>query len=463
MKKSLFLGASLLMLACACNQTPTAVQEELNPVLTIEGGKIVGVTNQDSTVLIYKGIPYAAAPVGELRWKKPQPVTPWDSVKVADTFGDASFQFDKNPNDGEYGTEFYPENPTYSEDCLYLNVWTPKGAPGDTTKKLPVAMWIHGGGYNVGWGYEMTMDGEAWAKRDVILVTINYRLGMAGFMNHALLSAEDNGHSGNYGTYDQIAALTWIKNNIAQFGGDPENITVFGQSAGAGSVKNMISSPLSKGMVKQAIIQSGGGIGNRMMEQPQPQEQLDAPATKKLKDAGFDTLEKLRAASLKELIEALPFWTEPDAVRFGPHTDSVVLPEDFTTAVMNNHVADIPYMMGHCADDMPGMEAGELRFAEVRDSLSQHPTYLYLFNRPLPTDGRPSLKGSFHSSELWYMFGTLDRSWRPFTEGDHKLSNEMVDAWTNFCKYGNPNGAEAGKWAPSTKEAPFVYEFKVEE
>lgn len=464
MKKNLFFGASLLLLACACNAPVAEQTDNFNPVLEIEGGKVIGVANADSTILIYKGLPYAAAPVGDLRWKKPQPVTPWDTIKVADTFGDASWQPPKDGNDGQYGTEFYPENPVYSEDCLYLNVWTPQNAAGDATKKLPVAMWIHGGGYNVGWGYEMTMDGESFAKRGVILVTINYRLGMAGFMNHALLSAEDNGHSGNYGTYDQIAALTWVKNNIAQFGGDPENITVFGQSAGAASVKNVIASPLSRGMVKQAIIQSGGGLGRGMMGGPKlTQEQLDAPATEKFNAAGYETLEKLRAASLEELTAALPSWTEPDAVRFGPHDDSILMPEDFTTATMNNHIADVPYMIGHCGDDMPGMEGGELRFAEVRDSLSQHPTYQYLFNRPLPSDGRPCLKGSFHSSELWYVFGTLDRSWRPFTEGDHKLSNEMVDAWTNFCKYGNPNGKEAGKWAPSTKEAPFVYEFKVEE
>ncbi len=462
MKTNLVLYAMIATLMYSCNAS-TSKNEIQNPVLQVTGGSLQGVTNDDASVMIYKGVPYAAAPVGDLRWKKPQPVTLWKEVKVADKFGDAAVQYAKDPNDGGYGTEFYPENPPYSEDCLYLNVWTPAWATGKTEAKLPVAMWIHGGGYGAGWGYEMTMDGEAWAKRDVILVTINYRLGMLGFLNHELLTQEGNGHSGNYGLYDQIAALQWIHDNIAQFGGDPDNITVFGQSAGAGSVKNVVSSPLSKNLVKKAIIQSGGGIGGFPMQQSLSQADLDAPATKYFNQAGFDTLEKMRAANPDDLSAVLPGWQSPDAVRFSPHTDSEVLPEDFTSAAMHNSLADIPYMMGHCQDDMPGMQPGEQRFAEVRDSLSTHPTFLYLFNRPLPTDGRKALEGSFHSSELWYVFHTLDRSWRPFTEGDYNLSDEMVDAWTNFCKFGNPNGDKAGDWKPSTKESPFVFEFKVKE
>ncbi|MDO4186454.1 MAG: carboxylesterase family protein [Bacteroidales bacterium] len=462
MKKTFLFGAIMAMTFCACN-APSTQNEVFNPVLQVSGGQIQGVANADSTVIIYKGVPFAAAPVGELRWKKPQPVTPWEGVKVADKFGDAAVQYVKDPNDGGYGTEFYPVNPPYSEDCLYLNVWAPEGVVGNADAKLPVAMWIHGGGYGAGWGYEMTMDGEAWAKRGVILVTINYRLGMLGFLNHNLLTQEGGGHSGNYGLYDQIAALQWIHDNIAQFGGNPDNITVFGQSAGAGSVKNVVSSPLSKNMVKKAIVQSGGGIGGIRMQQTMTQADLDAPATNYLNKAGFDTLEKMRAAHPDSLSAVLPGWMSPDAIRFSPHTDSEVLPEDFNDATMHNSLADIPYMMGHCKDDMPGMEAGEQRFAEVRDSLSTNPVYLYLFNRPLPTDGRKALEGSFHSSELWYVFHTLDRSWRPFTAGDYQLSDEMVDAWTNFCKFGNPNGEKDGAWKPSTKEAPFVYEFKVKE
>ncbi|MBQ9174748.1 MAG: carboxylesterase family protein [Bacteroidales bacterium] len=461
MKNVILISAMAAALLCSCGGSNQKNAFD-NPVLDIQGGSIQGITNADSTVLIYRGIPYATPPVGDLRWKKPQPVKAWTGVKVADTFGNASYQGPKNPNDGEYGTEFYPENPVYSEDCLYLNVWTPAGAPA-SGEKLPVAMWIHGGGYNVGWGYELPMDGEAWANKGVILVTINYRVGMFGFMNHPLLTAEGGGHSGNYGLYDQIAALKWINDNISAFGGDPSNITVFGQSAGAGSVKNVVSSPLSKGMVARAIIQSGGGLGSGMPQITIPQEALDAPSKKFFDAAGYDTLEKLRGASFEELMAALPDWRSPESVRFGPHNDSEVLPEDFNVATMNGHIADIPYMMGHCGDDMPGMENGEKRFAQVRDSLSTNPVFLYLFNRPLPSDGRPSLKGSFHSSELWYVFGTLSRSWRPFTKGDYALSDEMVTCWTNFCKYGDPNGENGGNWKSAKGEECFVKEFKVVE
>ncbi len=462
MNKSLVisLAAVLGMMISSCGGNTKT--EFSNPVIKVEGGSLQGVANEDSTVLIYRGIPYAAPPVGDLRWKKPQPVIGWEGVKVADTFSNAAAQFPKRADDGEYGTEFYPENPVYSEDCLYLNVWTPASVAGNSNAKLPVAMWIHGGGYNMGWGHEMTMDGESWAKHGVILVTINYRLGVFGFLNHPLLTEEGGGHSGNYGLYDQIAAVQWIHDNISSFGGDPDNITVFGQSAGAGSVKNVVSSPLSRNLVSKAIIQSGGGLGRLMGTAGPSQAELDAPAKKYYDKAGLNTLEKLRAASFEELNSVLPFWTSPEAVRFAPHNDSIVLPEDFSDATMSNSIADIPYMMGHCKDDMPGMEGGEQRFAQVRDSLSGKPVYLYLFNRPLPTDGRPSLSGSFHSSELWYVFNTLGRSWRPFTAEDYALSEEMVTAWTNFCKSGDPNGKGNVSWKPSKKDSPYVNEFKVD-
>ena len=212
-----------------------------SPTIKVEGGMIQGVPSAASDVTVFRGIPYAAPPVGDLRWKRPQPVVKWKGVKVADTFSNNTVQ---------------------SEDCLYLNVWTPANAVGNQNSKLPVAFWVHGGAYFNGYGHEITMDGDAWAKRGVILVTINYRLGIFGFLAHPELSAgTPDGTSGNYGTYDQIAALKWVHDNIAQFGGDPNNITVLGQSAGAASIKNLVSSPLSKGMIKNAIIQSGGGIG----------------------------------------------------------------------------------------------------------------------------------------------------------------------------------------------------------
>ena len=203
------------------------------PVVKVEGGQIQGIPSASSGITVFRGIPYAAPPVGELRWKRPQPVVKWKGVRKADTFSNICWQ-PGNAVGTFYGNEFYwKENTVQSEDCLYLNVWTPTDVVGRQDKKLPVAFWVHGGAYFNGYGHEITMDGDAWAERGVILVTINYRLGIFGFLAHPELSAEtSDGTSGNYGTYDQVAALRWVHENIMQFGGDPDNITVLGQSAG---------------------------------------------------------------------------------------------------------------------------------------------------------------------------------------------------------------------------------------
>ena len=187
MKIRTFLcGAVLLLTGCSLNQNSKIE----NPILSIEGGQVQGVVLDSANVIVYRGVPYAAPPVGDLRWKRPQPVKAWDTLMIADTFSDAAMQRIRNPKDGNYGTEFHFLNndPKYSEDCLYLNVWAPAGAPGKPEKKLPVAMWVHGGAYSGGWGFETEMDGVAWAQRDVILVTINYRLSGFGFLNYPELS-----------------------------------------------------------------------------------------------------------------------------------------------------------------------------------------------------------------------------------------------------------------------------------
>ncbi|MDO5443189.1 MAG: carboxylesterase family protein [Bacteroidia bacterium] len=250
MKKTFFAIAILAAALTGCKTQ--------NPVLEIEGGKIQGVETVSKGIYVYKGIPFAAAPVGDLRWKAPQPVTPWEGVRIADTFSAGAVQA---PHDSSnpWTSEFYWNDPEFSEGCLYLNVWT--SAPGKPDEKLPVAMWIHGGAYTGGWSWEPEFDGKVWAEKGVVMVTINYRLGIFGFMCHPLLAEESpEGVSGNYGILDQIAALKWVHNNIAAFGGDPDNITILGQSAGAGSVKTLVSSPLTEGLISKAIIQSGGGV-----------------------------------------------------------------------------------------------------------------------------------------------------------------------------------------------------------
>ena len=432
-----------------------------NPVLDIAGGKVQGVATQTEGVIAYKGIPFAAPPVGDLRWKAPQPVITWEGVKVCDSFGNACPQ----PPHGEFGLyekEFFSDGDApFSEDCLYLNVWTP--ASGKTEANLPVCVWTHGGGYVAGWGFEKEMDGEAWAKRGVILVTLNYRLGIYGCLAHPELSAEDpHNSSGNYGFLDQLAAILWVKDNIRQFGGNPEDITVMGQSAGAGSVMNQVSSPLSKGLIKKAIIQSGGGGTIDGTTDVAERKAAKENACKEMMDSyGFTSLEKMRAASTQEIWEAYDEFSRENRgkIEWRPCPEGWSLFETFFEAVENRHVADIPYMIGSVQDDMEGAPKAAMKLAEMRLAYSDKPVYTYQFARPLPGDD----EGAFHSSELWYMFGTLDRCWRPFIQGDYDLSEYMLDCWTNFAKYGNPNGPDGGKWLPYGETNHLSMIFKLDE
>ena len=448
-----FTVMAALLTACGAGQ-----QKDLNPILTVEGGQIQGVLTDSTQVMVYKGIPYAAPPVGNLRWKKPQPVVAWEGVKVMDTFSAAAVQAAHNA--GEFYTEefYFGGDPDFSEDCLYLNVWAPAGTVGDTNAKLPVAMWVHGGAYSAGWGHEITMDGDAWAQRGVILVTINYRLGALGFLSHPLLTAE-SGSSGNYGTYDQVAALKWIKNNIAQFGGDPQNIMVFGQSAGAASIKNLVASPLSRGLVSKAVVQSIGGLGELIPGAPA--EQAEAQGKEIMDAGGFTTLEQMRAATPAQIQEAMAKYMAEKRtyVMLSPHQDAELLPKNFTEAAMAGEIANVPYMFGSTLDDMmPTMGEGIQSLAELRETQSKQPLYAYRFDRRLP--GEPNT--AYHSSELWFVFKTLKNSRRPFTAADYALSDEIVDYWTNFAKYGNPNGAQGNEpWHPATKADPFVMHLDV--
>ena len=430
----------LLALAISCTQ---------NPVLQVNGGKIQGIPSPKANVTVFKGIPYAAPPVDGLRWQAPQPVEPWEGVKTCDSFGPICPQPGNKPGTF-YGDEFYwAGTPEESEDCLYLNVWAPTKTLGKNAK-LPVAMWIHGGAYMNGYGYEVTMDGDEWASRGVILVTINYRLGVFGFLSHPELTAEQ-GQSGNYGTMDQIAALQWVHDNIAAFGGDPSNITVFGQSAGAMSVKTLLVSPLSRDLMAGAIIQSGGGLSTRGLTPEGTQEQFDAMGKALMDNVGLTSLADMRAATTSELMGAL-------RGMLTPHLDGKVLTEGFEEAFMDGSIAPVPIMIGYNKDDMGGLGGPAVdRFCELRDSLG-YPVYEYEFLRELPTDEQhpASAAGAFHSAELWYMFGTLGRSWRPFTEADEALSTRMLDAWTAFCKDGNPG------WPAYKQGQPYMQLFDIE-
>jgi para-nitrobenzyl esterase len=443
MKKLLFfLSLIIVLLITSCS--------DQNPVLTIDGGQITGVQTPTSGVIAYKGLPFAAPPVGDLRWKEPQPVIPWDGVKVADKYGDAASQVTWDPQ-SFYGREWRASGSVpFSEDCLYLNIWTP--AAGKTGEKLPVAMWIHGGGYREGFAYEPEMDGgEDWASRGVILVQVTYRLGVFGFFSHPLLSAESqHGVSGNYGLMDQAAALKWIEKNIQQFGGDPGNITIFGQSAGAGSVQSLCASPLSKNMISKAISMSGGGLNTT-----RPGILLDTAqlANQNLMDYfKKGTLAEMRALPFDTLLKMSADYTAATKKRvsWSPVIDGYFLTATFSNAALADEIADIPYMIGFTANDMNDATQAVKDFCLLRAEKSDKPSYAYLFTRQLPGDEN----GAFHSADLWYVFHALRHSWRPFTKGDEALSLQIVDFWTNFAKYGDPNGKGNKIWTPFTKEDP---------
>jgi para-nitrobenzyl esterase len=474
-----------LLLALVCYKSEAAT-----PILTIEGGQVQGVKADIKGVYVFRGIPYAAPPIKALRWKAPQPVVPWQGVKVADKFGHPGYQAVHYP--GGYTTEWgYGDEAPYSEDCLYLNVWTK--APGKTDKKLPVALWIHGGGYREGWGSEPEFDGQEWGNKDVVLVSINYRLGVFGFLTHPELSKESPNHvSGNYGILDQIESLKWIKKNIAQFGGDPDNVTIFGQSAGAGSVKTLCESPLARGLFQKAIIMSGGGLRTAPAAAPPtaatnaaagaPAEGPRGPGgggfgpvtleqgeaqTKEIMDwAGLTSLDKMRAAPTETIYTVGNLYTSVTGKRTritgSPIVDGYVSLQSFDAAAVDNKLANIPYMIGYTLNDLGMMGQGVGEFCLNREKAGDK-AYAYQFARPLPTDGRDNvLKGAFHSSDLWYVFKSLQHCWRPITAGDWKLSEVMLTDWTNFAKYGDPNGKSGGKWAPYTKENPKLMVFKID-
>ncbi|MEJ2542707.1 MAG: carboxylesterase family protein [Calditrichaceae bacterium] len=448
-KLAIFLLLCMFLILISCDNS--------NPVLTIDGGQIKGVKTPTTGTVAYKGIPFAAPPVGDLRWKEPQPVLPWEGVMVADTYGDAAEQVTWDP-ESFYGKEWRASGSVpFSEDCLYLNIWTP--AAGQTDKKLPVAMWIHGGGYREGFAFEPEMDGgEDWASRGVILITVTYRLGVMGFFSHPLLTAESpNGVSGNYGLMDQAAAVKWIQNNIEQFGGDPNNITIFGQSAGAGSVQSLCASPLSQDMISKAIIMSGGGLSDR-----RPGVILDSAQANNKKMMDYfekTTLDQMRALSFDEFLEMSKKYMEVTKKRifWWPIIDGYFLNGTFSTEARASKIADIPYMIGYTANDLGDMTKPVADFCALRAEKSSKPAFAYLFARQLPGDE----SGAFHSADLWYVFHSFRHSWRPFTAGDEALSLKIVDYWTNFSKFGDPNGKDKGVWTPYTAEVPEFMVFDV--
>lgn len=410
-------------------------------------GEVIGLRSNHCRAFF--GIPYAKAPVGSLRWKAPRKPDPWDGALSAVTIPPRAWQCPRKKDDFYY-KEFYfrPEyTPRMSEGCLYLNIWAPVSATG-----CPVAIFLHGGAMTSGWNSEMEFDGEEYARRGIILVTVGYRLGLLGFFAHPSLKTT-GGQSGNLALLDQLAAIDWVRENIGAFGGNPDNITLFGQSAGAMCVRALLSCPASTGKIRRAILQSGGGVESRFTI-GRPAEELEEACIDflKMKQLSFSEFCTLPASRLASLSEEFVSEFSPRLHTAFPLSivkDGNIVPTDFDCAVTNAVPSLIPCLLSCTADDL-WVEYGTKKNPEenylfrenealavsLRNAgVSCHKSY---FAHPLPGDKA----GAFHSSELWYMFGTLGRSRRPMTDADFRLSAEMLDAWASFMKSGNPGWTE---------------------
>lgn len=358
-----------------------------------------------------------------------------------------------------YGKEFYADSKydvPESEDCLFLNISVPKDE-NPPENGFPVALWFHGGAFVNGWGHEVEFDGEGYAKRGVILVTANYRLGMFGYFCHPELIRRD-GFSGNYGLMDQLTAIDWVRKHIAMFGGDPKRLSIFGQSAGSMSVEAILSSEGIEGKLSGAWLMSGI---SRVFRAGQRLTMTDRAAAFEhffnKKGVDLHTLETMPAAELYAFTDEVRDEADP-AIGFGPVEDGVILKKTYTEKLEHNEFPKIRYMISAAANDI-GMDPdehfplslldGAKEMAGILDSQGKD-TYVYLFNRALPGDGA----GAFHSSDLWFNFGTLKRAWRPFTEADILLSERMLDADAAFFKGNTP-------WQKFTEAEPFVKEWNI--
>ncbi|MDO4267066.1 MAG: carboxylesterase family protein [Eubacteriales bacterium] len=419
-------------------------------------GWIQGVEGKEPGITVYKGIRYARAG----RWEYPKQVAGWDGVYMADHFGNCSWQPRAFYNEADmqekafYYHEFREgEHYTYDEDCLFLNIWAPEDA-----RHAPVLFYIHGGGFKGGCGHEKHFDGTAYCRRGVILVTINYRLGPLGFLSLPELK-EEAGATGNYGCMDQLTALSWVRDNISAFGGDPERITIMGQSAGAMSVQRLCLSPLTKGMFAGAIMMSGGGVSKDFAATARAEDTY-LFWQELMKRLAVSTLAELRTVGLAELFaefQAMCRDNPLSMVNCGPVRNGVFLTEPESETVKRGDQRAVPYLMGSTSEDIvpPIVYRMAKGWARLQADQGKCPSYAFFFDRQLPGDD----KGAWHSSDLWYEFGSLENCWRPFTEWDYELSGMMVEYFANFVKTGNPNGAGLPIWEPEKKGQNKVMRF----
>jgi para-nitrobenzyl esterase len=461
-----------------------AAQEkrQLAPI-QVEQGWLMGMPGSDTSITVYKGVPFAAPPVGELRWRAPQPPAKWDGVRRADKFSANPIQV-MHESFGPWTAEYQPQG-AVSEDCLYLNIWT---AAKSSNEKCPVIVYIPGGVFTGGSGNCPVYNGEGLAKKGLVVVTINYRVGVIGFLALPELTKEsEHNSSGNYGLLDQVAALEWVKRNIAAFGGDPARVAIMGQSAGAASVHYLTASPLANGLFIRAIAQSGSnariGPGDRLTSA----EQTGVRFAKTISAA---SLAALRAMSSTDLLAATK-----DEFHFLPIVDGWFLPKSVDEIFKAGDKSDVPTLTGSVADEgsfsdeygkvsveefqkrvrrQSGSQAEEIlklyptslendraesqkafardmsmlsmyQWAANREKTCKTNVYTYLFVHPQPGTTEERYQ-TFHSSELPYVFNSLKQSNRPWTTEDWKIAETMSDYWVNFISSGDPNGNGLPQW-----------------
>lgn len=477
------MGIVSFLFSCSGSQ-----KEPLKPLSLVNtsNGTVQGALNSDGSVAAFKGIPFAAPPVGNLRWREPQPPVSWEGVRDASEFCTSCMQnrvFTQLPN-APWSEEFMVQD-SVSEDCLYLNIWTPATTPEDS---LAVLVFIHGGAFTEGSGSIAVYDGEELAKKGIIVVNINYRLGVFGFFTHPELTAESPHKAcGNYALLDCIAALKWINSNIAAFGGDPSHVTISGQSAGAAMVHALTATPLAKDLFSGVMAISGSSLGrfNARLLADAEKSGVEFAAQKGVKD--LSALRQLDAATL------IAKGAGNNVIRFGIVADGYVLPENLKDIFEKGKQNDVPTLTGITADDAGGLNRKVTRkeftenakqafgdkargflalypaatdeeatgnaiqaardmntmetykWATFRAKTATTPAYTYYFDRAIPWPEHPEF-GAFHSGDLPYYFLNLKKFERPWTSVDTLVSETVSSYWVNFVKSGNPNGAGLPEW-----------------